>query len=108
MPSTKKCDGFGGDGGISVGELVQGSVNASWTSGYWGINITFGIGGGIAPIDLSEHATYTWLEDYDDIQEKASHKELMDDAKRHIEKTINELEKKGKELIKKMIMIKKN
>ncbi|MBX7224462.1 MAG: hypothetical protein K1X55_00395 [Chitinophagales bacterium] len=59
MPSAYFATGWGYSAGVGGGELYVGSVDAAYSSGYWGINVSFGIGGSLAPVDGHAYAGYT-------------------------------------------------
>ena len=59
MPSIKNAEGWGWIGGFTGGELATITANLAYSDGYYGLNISFGIGGGLLPISGAAYATYT-------------------------------------------------
>ena len=59
MPEAQNASGWGWNAGVGFGEVVVGSVNLAQSSGFYGVNVTVGVGGGLAPIEGHAYASYT-------------------------------------------------
>jgi RHS repeat-associated protein len=104
MPSIKNAEGWGWTGGFTGGELATITANIAYSDGFYGLNISFGIGGGVLPISGAIYATYTKAipisneaaQDYEKILKESRRKivEQIDD----IDNKVNTLTETNKEL----------
>ena len=97
MPAANYASGWGGSAGVGAGELVVGSVDIAYSSGYWGINVSGGIGGSLAPADGHVYAGYTIIKPINHKQAK-QYIANLNTAKSNTQKKTNELNAKNNNL----------
>ena len=92
MPSIKNAEGWGWIGGFTGGELATITANMACSDGFYGWNISFGIGGGVLPASGSVYATYTKAIPISD-EAARDYKEILTESRQKIVKQINEIDK---------------
>jgi hypothetical protein len=99
MPSIKNAEGWGWIGGFTGGELATITANMAYSDGFFGWNISFGIGASVLPLSGSVYATYTQVTP---ISDKAvqDYKEILTESRQKIVKQINEIDKRVNTLTK--------
>ena len=91
MPSIENAEGWGWIAGCTVGELVTISANIAYSDGFYGLNISLGIGGGVFPVSESVYATYTKVAPISDEAVKDC-KKILRESRKKIVKQINDID----------------
>lgn len=106
MPAAKYASGEGYSLGVNanVGLIANGtaSVNAVESSGYYGVNTTFGVGAGLPGVvaSVSGYKTNTTLKPISDLANKAVALDALNTAKTNLNGTYNSLASERNSLIK--------
>ena len=91
MPSIKNAEGWGWIGGFTGGELATITANLAYSDGYYGLNISFGIGGGLLPISGAAYATYTKATPISD-EAARDYAKILKESRRKVVKQINDID----------------
>ena len=91
MPSIKNAEGWGWIAGFTGGELATITANLAYSDGYYGLNISFGIGGGLLPISGAAYATYTKATPISD-EAVRDYEKILKESRRQIVGQINDID----------------